>query len=128
MGKSVSLYGALNRIKVSAFNFHNKTFTLVENSKNGSATSKTIFEYKQEGNLVTADYLGGGITYGKIIARLENETLHMLYQCVTDEGELKAGKATAKVSLNKKNKLKLILDWEWLNGTGQKGVSEYIEN
>lgn len=121
------MYSALNRIKLSEFNFHNKTFTLVENSKNGSATSKTIFEYKQDGKVVTADYLGGGIAYGKIIARLEKETLHMLYQCITDDGELKAGRATAKVSLTKRSKLKLKLDWEWLNGTGQKGVSEYIE-
>lgn len=110
------------------FNFNSKTFTLVENSEEGSATSKTIFEYKQQGNLVTADYHGGGITYGKIVAKLENDILHMLYQCLTDEGELKAGKATALISLNKKNKIKLKLNWKWLGDTTQNGVSEYIEN
>ena len=113
---------------MSVFNFDNKTFTLVENSENGSANSKTIFEYKQEGSLVTADYHGGGITYGKIIARLENDTLHILYQCLTDEDELKAGKATAKVSLNEESKIRLILDWEWLDKNEEKGSSEYIEN
>ncbi|MFS4492521.1 hypothetical protein [Maribacter sp. 2308TA10-17] len=113
---------------MSVFNFDNKTFTLVENSENGSANSKTIFEYKQEGSLVTADYHGGGIKYGKIIARLENDTLHILYQCLTDEDELKAGKATAKVSLNEESKIRLILDWEWLDKNEEKGSSEYIEN
>jgi len=110
------------------FNFDNKTFTLVENSEEGSATSNTIFHYRQNGNLVTADYQGGGITYGKIIAKLENETLDMLYQCLTDDGELKAGKAIAQIRLNRKNKIRLKLDWKWLTGTDQKGVSEYIEN
>lgn len=110
-----------------SFNFNNKTFTLVENSAEGSATSKTIFKYKQEGNLVTADYQGGGIKYGKIVAKLEDDILHMLYQCLTDEDELKAGKAIAQVSLNEK-KIKLKLNWEWLGDNPQKGVSEYIEN
>jgi len=113
---------------VSEFNFNNKNFSLIENSENGSASSKTIFKYKQEGNLVTADYEGGGISYGKIIAKLENDTLHMLYQCLTDEGGLKAGKAIAKVSLNTKNKIRLSLDWQWLGESGKKGTSEYIES
>lgn len=113
---------------MSEFDFHNKIFSLVENSQNGSATSKTIFKFKQESNLVTADYHGGGIRYGKIVSRIENEILHMLYQCLTEEGDLKAGKATAKISLNEKNKIKLVLDWEWLGDTQQKGISEYIEN
>ena len=113
---------------MSKFNFDNKTFTLVENSENGSANAKTIFKYQQDGNLVTADYLGGRIRYGKIIARLENDTLNMLYQCLTDEDELKAGKAIAKVRLDEKNKLRLTLDWEWLDNSNNKGTSEYIEN
>ena len=110
------------------YNFNNKTFSLVENSENGNATSKTIFRYKQEDNLVTADYHGGGIKYGKIISRLENDLLHMLYQCLTDEGELKAGKAIAQVSLNEKNKIMLKLDWEWMGESKENGTSEYIEN
>ncbi len=113
---------------MARFNFSNKTFSLVENSENGSVTSKTIFKFQQETNLVTADYHGGGIKYGKIVSRLENDTLHMLYQCLTDEGELKAGKAIAEVSLNEKNKIKLKLAWEWLGDIHQEGISEYIEN
>lgn len=110
------------------FDFNNKLFSLVENAENGSVTTKTIFEYKQENNLVTADYHGGGIKYGKIIARLENDTLHMRYQCLTEKGELKAGKAIAQVSLTANDKLKLKLNWEWLGEANEKGVSEYVEN
>lgn len=113
---------------MTRINFNNKTFSVVENSENGNATSKTIFEFKQEDDLVTADYHGGSIKYGKIVSRFENDMLHMLYQCLTEEGELKAGKATAQVSLNEKSKIKLVLDWEWLGETKQKGISEYIEN
>lgn len=51
----------------------------------------------------------------------------MLYQCLTTENELKAGKAIAKISTTKNGKLKLSLQWQWLNEVGDKGVSEYIE-
>ncbi len=113
---------------MSEFNFNNKTFSLIENSENGNVSSETIFKYKQEGNLVTANYYGGTIKYGKIIANLSNNTLNMLYQCITTENELKAGKAIAKISLTSNNKIKLKLNWEWLGTINESGFSEYIEN
>ncbi|WP_288954581.1 hypothetical protein [uncultured Polaribacter sp.] len=112
---------------MSAFNFHNKTFYLVENSESGKVNADTVFKYQQKENVVTADYSGGTIKYGKIIATLDNDILHMLYQCVTSENELKAGKAIAKISYTKENKMLLKLNWQWLNGNKEKGVSEYIE-
>ena len=111
---------------MKAFNFNNKKFYAVQNSENGTVNSDTIFEYKQEGNLVTADYHGGTIRYGKIIAKLKEDKLHMLYQCLTTEGELKAGKAIADVSLVN-GKLNLKLNWEWLDAEKKTGTSEYIE-
>jgi len=107
--------------------FNNKTFALIENSESGKVNSETIFEYKQNGKLVTADYYGGSITYGKIIAVLENDELSMVYQCFTTSNELKAGKAIAKISLSEDQKIKLDLDWEWLTDNNEKGKSEYIE-
>lgn len=113
---------------MSKFNFDNKLFSLVENSEKGKVNSETIFKYKQEGNLVTADYYGGSIKYGKIIATLKNDKLDMLYQCITTENELKAGKAIAVISLTKDNKIKLKLNWKWLGENNESGISEYIEN
>lgn len=110
------------------FDFNNKKFALLENSENGQVNSETIFEYQQKDSLVTAEYKGGSITYGKIIAILKNDELDMLYQCITTENELKAGKAIAKITTNKNGKLILDLDWEWLNVVnGEKGNSRYIE-
>ena len=113
---------------MSEFNFNNKTFSLLENSENGKVSSETIFKYKQEDNLVTADYYGGTIKYGKIIANLSNNTLDMLYQCITTDNELKAGKAIAKISLTNDEKIKLTLNWKWLEDKNESGISEYIEN
>lgn len=107
-------------------NFNNKVFKLVQNSDQGSVSNQTKFVYKQEGNLVTADYYGGEIRYGKIIAELKNEKLYMMYQCMTITNELKAGKAIADITFNTKGKIILKLNWEWLTSQ-EKGISEYIE-
>ena len=112
---------------MTEFNFHNKTFYLVENSERGKVNSDTVFNYQQKENIVTADYFGGTIKYGKIIATLDDDILNMMYQCVTTENELKAGKAIAKISLTKQGKILLKLDWQWLNQNREKGVSEYLE-
>ncbi|MDN3674352.1 hypothetical protein QWY99_14935 [Flavobacterium branchiarum] len=109
------------------YNFNNKKFALIENSESGQVNSETVFEYNQNGNLVTADYFGGTIKYGKIIAELKDDELNMLYQCLTTDNLLKAGKAIAKISLNENGKLKLSLNWEWLTNRNEKGQSEYIE-
>ena len=74
-----------------SINFEGKKFRLIANSKNGEATSETIFEYSQEGDLVTADYYGGEIRYGKIIGLLDGNNLQMYYQCLTKEDEFKLG-------------------------------------
>lgn len=109
------------------FNFNNKRFVLIQNSANGQVNTETVFEYKQDGNLVTADYFGGTIKYGKIIAELKGDKLNMLYQCMTTDNQLKAGKAIAQISLAENGKMKLSLDWEWLTNGNQKGTSEYLE-
>lgn len=108
-------------------NFNNKKFVLIENSETGEVNSDTVFEYSQKDNLVTADYHGGTVTYGKIIANLKDNKLEMLYQCLTNENQLKAGKATANISFTQDKKIKLQLDWKWINGDCSSGKSEYIE-
>ena len=109
------------------YDFNNKTFLLLENSENGQVNSETIFKYKQTDNLVTADYYGGTVRYGKIVAILSGNQLDMLYQCITTDNELKAGKAIAQISLNQHHKIRLLLNWKWLTDTGKQGTSEYIE-
>lgn len=109
------------------YNLNNKKFALLENSDNGEVDATTIFEYQQKESLVTAEYYGGTIKYGKIIAHIKEDTLDMLYQCITVDNELKAGKALALITKTKQGKIKLSLDWEWLNENGDKGKSEYIE-
>jgi len=111
-----------------SFDLNNRKFQLLQNSDHGAVSDQTSFLYKQEGNLITADYSGGGVKAGKIIAAFRSEDLlEMRYQCVMDDRTLKAGKAMAKVILNDKSLIELHLDWEWLDDGDEKGKSVYVE-
>ena len=112
---------------MTTINFNNKRFSLVDNSTHGKVNADTIFEYKQQGQIVTADYHGGTVSYGKIIAILKGNILDMRYQCITTDNQLKTGKAIAHISILEDGKLKLNLNWEWLEDNNSKGTSEYIE-
>ncbi len=109
------------------YNFDNKTFILIDNSNNGTVSNEAVFRYKQIDNLVTADYSGGTIKHGRIIAKLVDDHLEMLYHCLTTDDVLKAGSAIAQITLSESNKMKLQLNWRWLTGDLSSGTSEYIE-
>ena len=108
-------------------NFDGKKFGLLENSENGEVSSETIFEYSQNGDLVTAEYSGGSIRHGRIVAeQTENGDLEMVYNCLTNDGELKAGRADASVSFQN-GRVRLDLNWEWIGRDQSSGTSTYIE-
>ena len=61
-------------------NYNNKRFRTVENSENGETTAETIFEYKQNGNIITSEYSGGQIVIGHLIGLVdENGNIEMRY-------------------------------------------------
>lgn len=106
---------------------NDKKFITIENEK-GLSTNDTIFHYFQIGNLITGKYKGGAIQEGFIVGKqLDNNKIELLFQCLTKEGELKAGESKGVVSVTKDNKLKLQFDWNWLCGDLSGGKSEYLE-
>lgn len=108
-------------------NLDKKKFLLVDNSEKGTVNTDTVFEYSQNGNIVTAVYYGGSIQHGNILATLKGRQLDMVYLCLTNGGDLKAGKALADITMSKDKKLMLSLQWQWLNDSQESGTSEYIE-
>ncbi|GAA4279234.1 hypothetical protein [Aquimarina mytili] len=51
----------------------------------------------------------------------------MLFQCITDNGELKYGESKGIITKDSSGKLQLQFVWNWLNGDQIDGTSEYIE-
>ena len=64
-------------------NYDDRKFVSVENTANGEVSSKTFFEYKQEGNILSATYSGGEIVKGTLIGIVnEDGSLQFRYNHV----------------------------------------------
>lgn len=108
--------------------YNNKTFIAVANSDNGETSADTVFNYKQEGSMLTAHYKGGKIIYGHLIG-LVNEAgiIDMHYHQINSEGKLMTGVCISKPEILANGKIRLHEEWQWTSGdlsSGQSVVEE----
>ena len=104
--------------------YHNKTFRPVVNAANGEVSGDTVFHYKQLGNIVTADYSGGSIRLGHLVALVDAEgCLDMRYHQVNLRGELHTGICHSVPELLPDGRLRLHESWQWTSGDGSRGES-----
>ena len=110
------------------YDLEGKIFTSLSNSDNGEVGSDTLFYYHQEGNLVWADYEGGSIVKGHLIAKmLEDGRLEMNYHHLNGAGGIMLGKCLSTPQLLADGRLKFQEQWQWLSGDQSSGYSEIIE-
>ena len=106
-------------------NYNNKKFRVVENSENGETTTETIFEYKQNGNILTSEYRSSQIITGHLIGLVaKNGNIEMRYHQVNLKGELMTGICFSKSELTSNGKIRLYEKWEWTSG--DKSIGESI--
>jgi hypothetical protein len=109
-------------------NYNNRKFASVANSETGEVSSETTFHYHQKDNLVWAEYTGGEIVFGTLIAKvLENDVLEMRYQHLNQHGELMTGKCTSTPEIIENGKIRLYEKWQWTSGdfsTGESVIEE----
>jgi hypothetical protein len=111
----------------SDFDFDNKTFRIVRNDGPGTeVTTETVFHYRQVGNIVHADYFGGGVQVGKLVGILEGDTIRHSYIQVNLAGEFNAGHSIVEVRRSAEGRLQMIDRWEWESKTGQ-GLAVFEE-
>ena len=105
----------------------NKWFELVENS-DGHASAKTIMKFSEQSDPFIGTYSGPNTRHGQVIVRTSKDGLtEMLYQSLTTDDELVAGKAKVTLSEDKSEKLVMQLNWQWLTGSLNSGVSIWHE-
>ncbi|MCK5441298.1 MAG: n-acetylglutamate synthase [Maribacter sp.] len=105
-------------------NYHNKKFRPLENSENGETTEETIFECKQDGNILTSEYQGGQIVKGHLIGLVDKAgNIEMRYHQVNKKGELTTGICNSKPKLTEDGKIRLYEDWTWTSGDKSSGKS-----
>jgi hypothetical protein len=110
-------------------NYDNRVFKSVQNSETGEVSSETTFYYHQKDDLVWAEYAGGDIVFGNLIAKvLENDSLEMRYQHLNKKGELMTGKCVSVPEIMNNGKIRLHETWQWTSGDFSNGSSVVEEN
>ena len=106
------------------FNYNAKKFASKSNSNTGDVGEETIFNYKQDKNLLTATYSGGSIISGQMLGIVEsNGNLRFHYQHINTEGVLRSGFCISIPELMKDGRIRLYESWKWSDGDQSEGKS-----
>jgi hypothetical protein len=109
-------------------NLDGKIFASISNTENGEVGEDTLFHYHQDGDIVTAEYEGGLIVKGHLIAKvLSDGELDMRYHHINCNGDLMIGKCFSTPEIMKDGRIKLKEQWQWLSGDMSEGYSEVVE-
>ena len=106
---------------------HNRRFVVANNAQGLSGTG-TVFHYQVEDGEISSNYQGGRIRLGTQVGRVTGpDTIELLYQCVTLDGELLAGWSRGTVGVDHAGRTTLSFVWGWLSGATGGGESSYVE-
>lgn len=109
-------------------NYHQKKFRVVNNTENGETSEETIFEYQQEGNILTSLYQGGDILKGHLMGIVDEQgNIDMRYHQINMKGEIRTGKCYSVPRILENGKILLQETWEWTSGDFSKGTSALEE-
>jgi len=105
-------------------NYDNKKFKAVSNTDNGETSEETIFQYQQEGNILTATYDGGQIISGHLIGLVSDKgEIDMRYHQVNSKGELMTGICSSSPEILADGRIRLHEKWRWTSGDQSSGES-----
>lgn len=104
--------------------YNNRIFVSVSNTENGEVSSLTKFYYRQNGNIVWAEYHGGEIKKGFLIGCSDElGNLNFTYQHLNNEGILRTGQCLSTPEIQANGKICLSEQWQWTNGDQSRGQS-----
>ena len=115
-------------MKMNKINYNNKKFASISNAETGEVSGETVFHYRQKNDLVWAEYAGGEILFGNLIAKvLKDDCLEMRYQHLNKSGELMTGKCFSTPKILADGRIRLYEIWQWMCAdfsTGESVVEE----
>jgi hypothetical protein len=108
----------------ASVDYGGRRFRSVENSSTGEVGPETVFDYRQEGDLVWATYEGGAVRFGTLVATADPEgRLDVRYGHVNRSGELMTGECRTTPERLPDGRLRLHEGWRWTSGDRSSGTS-----
>ncbi|PWL39702.1 n-acetylglutamate synthase [Flagellimonas aquimarina] len=108
-------------------NLNNLRMNVVQTSENGVVNEETIFNFRQSGNMVEANYSGGQIAQGFLVGKIQGDILQFSYCQLQTDGELDNGISKSEISVKTNGKIRLTEHFEWASREGQSGVNIFEE-
>ena len=113
---------------VNKIDYNGRIFRPVSTAGEGDADRRTLFQYFQEGDLVWANYSGGAVIRGHLIAIADAEgNLDMRYHHVNRSGELMTGVCRSTPEVLDDGRLIMHEKWQWTSGDMSSGESQLEE-
>ena len=110
--------------KGSSVDYGGRRLRSVENSASGEVGPETVFVYRQDGDVVSATYEGGGVRSGVLIATADGGgNLDVRYAHVNEAGDLMTGECRTTPEVLPDGRLRLHEEWRWTSGDRSSGRS-----
>ena len=104
--------------------YDRRIFRPVSNSETGEVGDETLFRYHQKDDIVWAEYSGGQIRFGTLIATmLDDGSLDMRYQHINAHGDLMTGVCRSTPETLPDGRIRLHEKWQWTSGDLSSGES-----
>lgn len=105
-------------------NYDGRRFASVRNSTAGEVGPATVFHYHQSGDIVWAEYGGGEIVRGQLIAACNSDgILDMRYQHLNIGRQLMTGTCRSTPEILPDGRIRLYEKWRWTSGDRAEGES-----
>src|SRR5690349_6114047 len=92
---------------------------ILESSSGGQVDHDTVFDYRQEGDLVWATYSGGAIRLGFVVGVRQGDELDLRYVHLDDDGVTRSGRCRSDVREESPGILTLVEQWAWESQDGE---------
>lgn len=110
------------------YNLNLKQFVSKSNTSTGEVSSKTLFTYHQNRNIIWADYSGGEVLQGFLIGTMNQQgELDFTYQHINRFGENRNGRCHSIPVVLDDGRLQYKEYWQWMDKETSKGESVIIE-
>ena len=114
--------------ELSSINLDKVVMKVIKTADNGVVNEKTFFHFSQNGNTVSAEYMGGKIKLGFLVGRFLSENqLSFSYCQMQLDGKLDNGISVCEVTSDQEGKITLLEHFEWQSRPGEFGTNIFQE-
>lgn len=99
---------------------------VVSTAERGEVNTETLFEFTQDGSVISARYAGGKVRLGYLVGAMSAEGLRFRYVQVDNSGRLDSGYSTCEIRRTAEGRMQLVEHFKWDSREGS-GINIFEE-